>query len=193
MRSCRSFIFAVSCWILLSSFCAAQSDTTKIRRDTAIVASPARSDTLRQAKLAPTGKPFRSTKSAWLAVGLSAVLPGAGQLYNENYWKVPVIWGLTGYWIYEWVKLNNQYKDFGDQYDVSISTLSPGGNAHLRGVRDFYRDERDKFAWYLGGLYFLNLVDAYVGAHLYDFDISPDLGAGGRLVPGVTATIRMGF
>ena len=119
------------------------------------------------------------------------MLPGAGQLYNENYWKVPVVAGLAGYWIYEWVSLNSKYKDFRDQYSQSITPTLPSGNGQFLRVRDFYHDERDKFAWYLGALYFVNLVDAYVSAHLYDFDVSPDLTADGRIVPKVTATIRL--
>ena len=123
-------------------------------------------------------------------MGLSAALPGLGQIYNRSYWKVPVIWGLSGYWIYEWLKLNKDYKDYAGQYTRSIPVAPPAGDGRLLGLRDFYRDERDKFAWYLGALYFLNLVDAYVSAQLYDFDVSPDLGLDGRMTPRVSATIR---
>ena len=123
-------------------------------------------------------------------MGLSAALPGLGQIYNRSYWKVPVIWGLSGYWIYEWLKLNKDYKDYAGQYTRSIPVAPPAGDGYLLGLRDFYRDERDKFAWYLGALYFLNLVDAYVSAQLYDFDVSPDLGLDGRMAPRVSATIR---
>lgn len=132
---------------------------------------------------------FHQSKSPWLAVGLSATLPGLGQIYNENYWKAPVIWGVGGYWIYEWIRQNNKYKDFGDAYAASLVN-SPTGNETYKSLRDFYRDDRDRFAWFLGGLYVLNLIDAYVGAHLYDFDVTPDLGVGGRIVPKITATVR---
>jgi hypothetical protein len=133
------------------------------------------------------------TKSPWLAVGLSAALPGLGQIYNRSYWKVPLIWGLGGYWVYEWVHLNNNYRDFRDQYAGSISPSLPGGNNQFLQLRDFYRDERDRFAWYLGALYLLNLIDAYVGANLFDFDVGPDLTAGGRGVPQVRASLRFPF
>ncbi len=177
----------VICCCSLHSFCYPQIDTVKVVRDTAIVASPASTDSL-ASSVRTTG--FKQTKSPWVAVGLSAVVPGAGQVYNENYWKVPVIAGLAGYWVYEWVKLNNKYKDFRDQYNQSLITQPPNGISQYARIRDFYHDERDKFAWYLGALYFVNLVDAYVGAHLYDFDVTPDLSADGKLVPKVTATIR---
>lgn len=135
---------------------------------------------------------FHPTKSPWLAVGLSAALPGAGQIYDAGYWKVPVIWGLGVYWLYEWRQLNTQYQDFRARYLESLQQ-SPGGNPIYLHNRDFYHDERDKFAWFLGGLYLLNLVDAYVGAHLYDFNVSPDLSDRGTIVPRVTATIRFRF
>jgi hypothetical protein len=126
---------------------------------------------------------------------MSAVIPGSGQIYNADYWKAPIVWGLGGYWIYEWVKLNNLYHDNRDLYEQSINDpqTSPGTTARYKEIRDFYHDERDKFAWYLGALYMVNLVDAYVGAHLYDFDVSGDLGADGRIEPKVMATVHLRF
>ena len=186
MGYCRTIGCSLA-FLCLASSAFPQADSVTIVRDTTIVAPPFSADSLTTSKEKPA---FRPTKSPWLAVGLSAALPGAGQVYNENYWKVPVIAGLAGYWIYEWVKLNNQYKDYRDQYNQSLVVLPPSGLPRLGEIRDFYHDERDKFAWYLGALYFLNLVDAYVGAHLYDFDVSPDLTADGRIVPKVSATFR---
>jgi hypothetical protein len=135
--------------------------------------------------------PARGSRSPWVAVGLSAALPGAGQVYTKNYWKVPVIWGLGGYWIYEWFRQNDKYKDFRARYSASITPSTPGGSSELLGIRDFYRDQRDSFAWYMGFLYFLNLVDAYVDGHLYDFDVSPDLTADGHLSPKLRATVHI--
>ncbi|MBI5215867.1 MAG: hypothetical protein HY960_08945 [Ignavibacteriae bacterium] len=137
-------------------------------------------------------KPFTPTKSALLAVGLSAALPGAGQFYNETYWKVPVIWGLGGYWIYEWVKLNDEYQNYRTLYSQSVEA-NPNGIENYKLNRDRFRDERDKFAWYLGVLYFVNVIDAYVGANLYDFEVTPDLGSDGRVLPRVTASIKLKF
>lgn len=182
------WLFVVSC-----SNCFAQTDTAQSSPHNSILARPALPDSNSSQTSVKEFKEFHPTKSPWLAVGLSAIAPGAGQIYNTNYWKAPVIWSLTGYWIYEWVKLNKKYNDFGDQYYASLTTAPPDGDALLRRNRDFYHDERDKFAWYLGALYFVNLVDAYVGAHLYDFDVTPDLGYDGRMQPRVTATIRLNF
>ncbi len=107
---------------------------------------------------------FIMTKSPWGAVLRSALIPGFGQIYNESYWKAPIIWGLAGWFIYNWNDLNNLYKDNQELYKLNNQSI-------YRIRRDFYRDQRDKFAIYLGLLYFLNLVDAYVDAHLFDFFI----------------------
>lgn len=170
-----------------------QTDTSRVIRDSTILLQPFVTDSL---KLSPSVKidgAYHQSKSPWLAVGMSAVIPGSGQIYNESYWKVPVIWGLGGYWIYEWVTLNNSYRDYQDLYNESLITTPPSGNNQYKDIRDFYRNERDKFAWFLGALYVVNLVDAYVGAHLYDFDVSPDLGLDGSVSPRVMATIRVKF
>ena len=124
---------------------------------------------------------FVMSKSPWGAVGRSAVLPGWGQLYNESYWKIPVVWGVLGWFSYLYVENNKLYKEYGDLYSESLQAGI--GNNYYRDARDTYRDERDKFALILGLSYLLNLVDAYVDAHLFDFDVTenpitrqPELG-----------------
>jgi hypothetical protein len=102
-------------------------------------------------------------------MGLSALLPGAGQIYNESYWKAPIIIGICGWLVYEWIQSNNLYKDYHDQYQASITQTAPNGNSRMLTIREFYRDQRDGFAWYLGLLYTINILDAYVDASLFDF------------------------
>jgi hypothetical protein len=116
----------------------------------------------------------RQTKSAGKAVLLSALLPGLGQIYTKSYWKLPIIWGLGGYYIYGWITNNNRYRDYRDQYLQSLAS-STEGDLEIRSLRDFYRNQRDSYAWYFGVLYLANLIDAYVTASLYDFDVSDNL------------------
>jgi len=122
----------------------------------------------------PVVKKFRMRKSPTTAVLLSAVLPGAGQFYNESYWKVPIIGGLVGYFGYEYFRNNNLYKDYRDDYTVSQTEINPDGDITLKTLREFYRDQRDDFVWYFLIVYVINMVDAYVDAHLFDFDVSED-------------------
>ncbi len=110
-------------------------------------------------------------KSPTGALLRSAVLPGWGQFYNESYWKVPIVWGVTGWFVYMWTDRNTLYKDFQNQYNISLIETSQVGDDKLKRLRDFYRDDRDQFVFYIGLTYFLNLIDAYVDAHLFDFDV----------------------
>jgi hypothetical protein len=134
------------------------------------------SETIDSAKLAVASDTvaIRQTKSAGKAVLLSALLPGLGQIYTKSYWKLPIIWGLGGYYIYGWITNNNRYRDYRDQYLHSLAS-STEGDLEIRNLRDFYRNQRDSYAWYFGILYLANLVDAYVTASLYEFDVSDDL------------------
>jgi hypothetical protein len=111
----------------------------------------------------------------------SAILPGLGQFYNEAYWKIPVIYGVGAYLVYEIIQFHRQYKIYRDLY---IESLKDGGYGDLRyrRVRDFYRDQRDLFGAYLFILYAANIIDAYVDAHLYNFDVGESLSI--QLMPG---------
>ena len=108
---------------------------------------------------------FVMQKSPWLAVLQSAVVPGLGQIYNESYIKAPVIWGIAGLLVYGWVYNDDLYDDYRN--------LAVQDSRYIT-FRDFYRDQRDLFTIYLGLVYLLNLVDAYVDAHLFDFSVTED-------------------
>jgi hypothetical protein len=110
---------------------------------------------------------FVMQKSPWGAVARSAILPGWGQIYNESYWKAPVVWGIIGWFSYSWIDNNNKYKDYQNLY----SQFGDSGSINYKLYRDFYRDQRDEFAIYIVLTYFLNLVDAYVDAHMFDFSV----------------------
>jgi len=117
---------------------------------------------------------LRMKKSPAIAVLLSAVLPGAGQFYNQSYWKVPIITGLAVYFGYGYIDNNNKYKDYRDQYDATVTPENPLGDQNLKSLREFYRNQRNDFAWYFFIVYFVNLLDAYVDAHLFDFDVKEE-------------------
>jgi hypothetical protein len=107
---------------------------------------------------------FVMQKSPWGAVLRSAIIPGWGQIYNHSYIKAPVIWGAAAWFIYGWHFYNDyyqRYKDLYKQYNYK----------GYRDSRELNHDERDMFAVYLGLLYIMNLVDAYVDAQLFDFTV----------------------
>jgi len=116
--------------------------------------------------------PFKMRKSPWTAVGFSALFPGLGQFYNESYWKLPVIAVITGYLGYSYFYNNSKFMDYRDKYTASQDSLNPNGQAVYKSLREFYRNQRDQFFLYFGLFYLINLADAYVDAHLYDFNVS---------------------
>lgn len=123
-------------------------------------------------KSSDTNITFRMRKSPWKSVLYSALLPGLGQYYNETYWKIPIVAIAGGYLGYVIIKNNNKFSDYKDSYSNSITPENPQGDLNLKSYREFYRDQRDQFILYFGLFYLINLADAYVDAHLYDFDVT---------------------
>ena len=112
----------------------------------------------------------------------SAILPGAGQVYNHKYWKVPILAAGAATLVYYLHFNNSYYQEFKTAYidradsDPSTNDNYPNLTLNEIGVRkDYYRRNRDLCYILMGGLYILNIVDAYVDAQLRGFDITDDL------------------
>lgn len=128
-------------------------------------------------------------KSGSLAMLLSALLPGAGQVYAHRYYTIPIFWGFGVYFSSIAIQSNNQYQSFRTKFSEAVrldSTIALTGKlnnteAGLQNSRDSWRDQRDEFILYLGLTYILNIIDAYVGATLYDFDVSDELGGSAKI------------
>ncbi|WP_143310412.1 DUF5683 domain-containing protein [Chitinophaga vietnamensis] len=114
----------------------------------------------------------------------SAILPGLGQAYNREYWKIPLIYAAmgtcTGFFIFNM----DQYKQYRDAYrirmagnpDVKDKFIVQYPNAQsLKVLRDTYREWVDYSVLFFVLSYGLNIIDATVFAHLRTFDISNDL------------------
>jgi hypothetical protein len=117
-------------------------------------------------------------KSGSLAMLLSAILPGAGQVYAHRYYTIPIIWGCAIYFYSQWNYCNNIYKEFQGLYADSVksTTANPKLVNYYRDTRDSFHNHRDGFAVYIALTYILNIIDAYVAATLYSFDVSDNLG-----------------
>jgi hypothetical protein len=113
-----------------------------------------------------------AAKSPGLAMLCSAIVPGAGQVYNESYWKAPLVLGLGIYFAAGFFRDNRSAENYRQLY---LASQASGGNAVYRQFRDYYKNLRDANAWYFVIVYVLNIVDAYVDASLYGFDVSPAL------------------
>ncbi len=125
----------------------------------------------------------------------SAMLPGLGQMYNGDYWKIPIFYGgfvVTGYFI---SSNHSQYKRYRDLYNqVSLPDSDLKGKYNPETMK-YYRDTYRRFRDYsiLSGIliYALNIIDANVFAHMQDFDVSEDLSA--SLSPGITMPLNFNY
>lgn len=130
-------------------------------------------------------------RAMWLAL----VLPGAGQIYNRKYWKLPIIYGGFVGCAYAMSWNNQMYHDYSQAYldimDDDPNTQSYNQFLHLgaqidasnierykeifRKRKDRYRRWRDMSMFVMIGVYAFSVIDAYVDASLSEFDISDDL------------------
>ena len=137
-------------------------------------------------------------RSIWLAM----VFPGAGQIYNRKYWKLPIVYGGFVGCAYALNWNNKMYKDYSQAYldimDDDPNTKSYEDflpmNASIAGQeerfkeifqkrKDMFRRQRDLSIFCFIGVYLLSIIDAYVDAELSDFDITEDLSL--RVEPAV--------
>lgn len=150
------------------------------------VAADAQQDTLR-ATTTPgdTAKAldWRMRHRPGRAALFSAVLPGAGQIYNRKYWKAPIAWIGLGTCIYFINDNNKQFKRFQNDYlavvDGDPNTVDEYGGrvsaSALRNTADQYLKWRDMSYIFLAGVYILNVMDAAVDGYFVRFDVSNDL------------------
>ena len=134
------------------------------------------------------------------AVLYSAIFPGLGQIYNRKYWKLPIIYGGVAGLVYAISWNGSKYGDYSkaykgimlldDDYSSWSALLGYGVNAsdivnnpselqryrdRFKRQKDMFRQNRDLAIIVSVGVYVLCMIDAYVDAQLYDFDVSPDI------------------
>ena len=158
----------VLCALLVCHAQIIPGDTTAVRDSSAAGLHVISADTLAEDTL---GVPVPS-KSTGMAMLFSAILPGAGQVYNESYWKAPIVLGLGIYFAAEIIR-NDRFAD--DYRQLYLQT----GDTRYYNRREDYKSLRDTNAWYFLIVYVLNIVDAYVDASLFGFDVSPALALRG--------------
>ena len=143
-------------------------------------------------------------RAMWLAI----VLPGAGQIYNRKYWKLPIFYGGFVGCAYAMRWNNQMYSDYSQAYidimDDDPNTKSYESFLHLglqiddsnieqfktrfKSRKDRFRRWRDLSFFCMLGVYGLSIIDAYVDASLSQFDISDDLTL--HVEPGFVGTSK---
>jgi len=154
------------------------------------------------------------------ALWRAAVLPGWGQAYNGQYVKLPFVYGAIGGLIYLAIVIDGNYDDyrraylfkayqervdagvdesnpwahFKPSYDDIAGSFGPISSTPLRNQRDAFRRNRDLTILGAGLAYALTILDAYVSAHLLDFDVGENLSVRMRPAPsGVSVRATISF
>lgn len=135
----------------------------------------------------------------------SMIIPGWGQITNKQIWKVPIVYGLLGGLTWYSIDLNKKYHDYRAAfYNLNPDTpddlkfgptpdyLANENLESLRNNRNFLRNRRDFIYITIGLAYGLNIIDAYVFAHMRSFDVSEDLSVRTSVKPSVLASGRPG-
>ena len=122
---------------------------------------------------------YHSPKKATI---LSAVIPGAGQIYNKKYWKVPVVWVGIGTSIYLSQMYRNLYHEFRTEYLLELEYPKTQSKYHgqatlasLESTKNAYKQWMETSYIVAGAIYVLQILDANVDAQLITFDVSDDL------------------
>jgi hypothetical protein len=119
----------------------------------------------------------------------SAILPGLGQAYNKQYWKLPLVYGVLSVPVVTYVYNNDLYAKTKFAYearimeangdntnvskiDPSLTNLSAGS---LQSYRNIFRKNRDYSIMWFVIAWGINVVDASVSGHLKEFDVSNNL------------------
>ncbi len=122
------------------------------------------------------------------AVLLSLVLPGAGQIYNHSWWKVPIVYGGLGGMIWL-INHNSTIYDarktayYNKQNNLPVEAPYTNYDAYtLKFLRDDARSNLELSGIATGLVYLFITADAFVTAHLKKFDVSDDLSL--KITPG---------
>lgn len=147
---------------------------------------------------------------------MSMVIPGAGQIYNKSYLRVPFVWGAVGGMGYLMIKNTQQYNCFREAYidkvdgnpitmpgyctptipltEIDLILLTDQSPQTIRQLRDQANTNRQWSIVGFAAVWLLNGIDAFVDAHLKDFDIDEDLSIdiGPKMEDDPYAPMKMG-
>lgn len=148
------------------------------------------------------------TKATWM----SAALPGLGQYYNGKYWKIPIIYAGFSSMVFFVAQNKYEYNRYKEAYAISVeipdsqTSTNPlvknYETSQLLSQREYYQSNLELSYILTGVFYLLQIVDAAVDAHLYDYDIDEDLSIrvepqwvptqdGIRMAPGIGITWKL--
>lgn len=120
-------------------------------------------------------KKHNATRAAYY----SAILPGLGQAYNKKYWKIPIVYAGIGTSLYFAKNNRDYYKNYKTELEFRSVGETTGFRSRLSEDKlndglERWRKYRDIAYASAVGVYLLNILDATVDAHLYDFNVDDD-------------------
>ncbi|HNT20617.1 MAG TPA: DUF5683 domain-containing protein [Saprospiraceae bacterium] len=118
------------------------------------------------------------------ALFLGLLLPGAGQAYNGRWWKIPLAYGAYGFSFYMISSTRKTYRVWNNNFNQAVRTgkkveVAPGiefDSRQIKLIRDQARDNKDRAVFLMIGIHGLSALEAFVDAHLKNFNIDDDLG-----------------
>lgn len=176
-RAC--LMMAIMVYVHATCHCQNQDSTSLPRYQDTIrrTTSPAKDSTYQ-------GVDLKTPKKAMIR---SIILPGLGQAYNKQYWKIPIVYAGLGALIYagEWNRSNyHELRDvYKDMIDGKPTKYDQYSRQNIRSARDLYRKNMELSYIALVGVYGLNVLDAFVSAHLRTFNVTDDISV--RIRPKV--------
>lgn len=189
----RYLFILIGLFLLHTSAWSQQKNTPEAISDSAAEANAAHAKTIDSLKARRDSIYRLESVNPHRAALYSAVLPGAGQVYNKKYWKVPLVYAALGIPAYLYFYYKHWYQK--TQYALSVVVNGSGGNPDsLAGVdpklvpfvqandandlidyRNQFRQWQDYSLLFFLLFYGLNIVDATVDAHLKGFNVTNDL------------------
>jgi len=146
----------------------AQQDSLKLAKQDSLVVSGNLKKSFQLNPLSPAKAAF-----------YSAVLPGLGQVYNKQYWKIPLVYGSIGAGVYFYLQNSKEYERYRSAYFNRKNGLPdefPEYNENvLIDAQKYYRRQRDTSMMLTILAYFLNVIDANVSAHLKQWNVNDHL------------------
>lgn len=119
----------------------------------------------------------------------SILVPGLGQIYNKEYWKLPIYLGAMGFGFHYHADCVKNYNRFRDLYiaasDPSTASTSPISADQALYYRNVYRRYRDYAVLAIAALYLLQVVDANVFSYMHGFEVDDNISF--KLEPTVLA------
>ncbi|MBK6392580.1 MAG: hypothetical protein KA109_19130 [Saprospiraceae bacterium] len=166
-------LFSTLLIILVIGTVAGQADSITIQSATIV------NKAIRSADPDSTSKPKKPGLAFWYGLAI----PGAGQIYNKRWWKLPLVYGAYGAALYNIKYSRDNYAEWNGYYTEALRTNMPvlvrpdiSFNAkQIKVYRDRFRDKKDVAIFMTIGVHLLASLEAFVDSHLKSFSMDEDL------------------